>query len=303
MMIKRAILVFLIVFAVYNVGLHLANPSIFIPQNIKQDNTIKVQEYLYSDQNKDKVVLGSSVSAKLDKNILAENNIYNLGFRGQSVYDGLNIIKKSNIIPKVIFVEINVLNRPASAILDDMWFYPAMIGAKKALPALKERNQPVNTVMLVVQSLLQGRKQAANNDTETPVEQPITENKTTQTGDNAQENFEDKYVKGVIAEYQKTPKDSLMTILMTDLKTHITDLEAKNVKVVFFEMPMHSEICKSPAINYLRDLVKKNFPESKYQYLPMVNCNDYQTRDAIHLTNESATKYTKFFAGEVNKVQ
>ena len=298
-MIKKAIVVFLIVFAIYNVGLHIANPSIFIPQNIKQDNTIKVQEYLYSDLNKDRVVLGSSVSAKLDKNILAENQIYNLGFRGQSVYDGLNIIKKSNIIPKIVFIEINVLNRPASAILEDMWFYPAMVSAKKAMPALKERNQPVNTVMLMVQSFLQGRKKAEIS-AETPVEQPIrSENKSNQ----GQGNFEGKYVQKVIAEYQILPKDSLMNILMTDLKTQITDLEAKNAKIVFFEMPMHPEISKSPMINYLRELTKKNFPESKYQYLPSVNSNDYETRDAIHLTNESATKYTKFFVQEVAKVR
>ncbi len=293
-MIKKSIIVFVAVFALYNLLLHWLSPETFIPQNIKQDNVIKVQEYIYSDLPKEKVILGSSLAAKLDKDMLAKSGFFNLAFRGQSVYDGLKIINKSNVTPKIVFIEINVLTRHPSITLEDVWFEPAVVQVKKALPALKERNQPVNNLLLAIQIFLKSLREENNSVTIAEDEEKINKPKESQS----QIAFENSYINKRIAEYQNLPNDSSMKILIASLKQDILNLESKGVKIVFFEMPMHPKICESPRLNAIREIIRLNFPREKYAYYPPVDCQAYKTRDGIHLTSESVPLYTKFFISQ-----
>jgi hypothetical protein len=56
-------------------------------------------------------IIGSSLSNRLDSSLFANNNVMNLSVRGGSVMTGLEVLSSAPSLPKVILVEINILDR------------------------------------------------------------------------------------------------------------------------------------------------------------------------------------------------
>jgi hypothetical protein len=56
-------------------------------------------------------IVGSSLSDRLDSGLFANNNVMNLSVRGGSVMTGLEVLNLAPSLPKVILVEINILDR------------------------------------------------------------------------------------------------------------------------------------------------------------------------------------------------
>jgi len=62
-------------------------------------------------------IVGSSLSKRLDSSLFANTNVMNLSVGGGSVMTGLEILNSAPTFPKVIIVEINILDRP----VDEEW--------------------------------------------------------------------------------------------------------------------------------------------------------------------------------------
>ena len=148
-MIKKAVIVAVVLFIAYNGLIYLIQPDSYIPQSMQQENSIKIQEFFFSKKNKENIVIGSSVAAKLDEK-QTDNKIYNLAFRGKGVLDGMTIIRASSKMPKVILIETNVIQRAQSMFEDYHLLNTYTNAVKDKLPALQQKNQPVNNLLWTV---------------------------------------------------------------------------------------------------------------------------------------------------------
>jgi hypothetical protein len=62
--------------------------------------------------NPDIAILGSSLAKRLDPGLFTNSNLINLSVGGGSVMTGLEVLSSSTLLPKVILIEINILDRP-----------------------------------------------------------------------------------------------------------------------------------------------------------------------------------------------
>lgn len=110
------IFIFLLLFIGFNLVIIIFKPSMSEFQNQWQRNISRVEDFLYKE-SQEEVIVGSSMAFNLNKDLLKQSRIFNLSFAGSSVLSGLEIIKRSKRIPKVIYVETNVIFRELIKIL------------------------------------------------------------------------------------------------------------------------------------------------------------------------------------------
>jgi hypothetical protein len=76
--------------------------------------------------NPDIAILGSSLAKRLYPGLFENSNLINLSVGGGSVMTGLEVLRSATSLPKVILIEINILDRP----LDEEWATTAKAAAK-----------------------------------------------------------------------------------------------------------------------------------------------------------------------------
>ncbi len=143
----------LILFLTYNIYICAKPPRITIFENQFKNNISTAQRYLYDHSNSPFVIVGSSLSAKLNNEILKKNRIYNLSLRGFGPMTGLSLITKSNAKPEKVFIEINTIQ---SSIKDEFLqklISPMPYRLKKIFPALRDEYQPINVLINILMNL------------------------------------------------------------------------------------------------------------------------------------------------------
>ncbi len=71
-------------------------------------------------------------------------------------------------------------------------------------------------------------------------------------------------------------------------------LTKKGVNVIFFEMPVNSHLINLPYAKITRNEVNKIFPEKLFRHIPQ-DTTKCVTSDGLHLTQNEALHFTKFF--------
>ena len=70
-------------------------------------------------------------------------------------------------------------------------------------------------------------------------------------------------------------------------------LENLGTKIVFFQMPIDSELAGLRQPLQQHEILQIHFPQ--YTFLPSPSHNDYTTNDGIHLIKESSMRFTQDF--------
>ena len=278
-MIKKIILTALLLFAAYNIFLYTVKPATGKGQHQWQSNVIQEQEYVYEYHDKPIVIVGSSLSARLNQAFLPDS-FYNLSFSGGSVYTGLNIIKKQGSRPRIVLIEVNILHRPEDEAMTSSLFTPGMYSLRRVLPALREKYQPVNLLSPLL-AKVSARKKAAPADN-------VPDAATFQ-----------KVLDRQVEENKKLPDEEKLTKLLADLQDYVRELETRGCKVIFYEMPVHCQLDNSPAKQYIRKRTEALFPTSKYSWLNNADCKNYSYTDGVHMTYASAMQFSKRLIQEV----
>ena len=300
--ISKALITTLLLVAAYSAWVALVPAQITVPQGMNQDNAIKSQDFIYEQaKGAEAVILGSSLAAKM-KIQMMPNSYANLGFRGQSVYEGCEILKRAQVYPKTIFIETNVLARPINWATINGLLHPVSMPVKGWLPIMQEKNQPVNRLFhLGVLALEKKDKKKAeelanklgartSGTIYIPTEKDMTEKKDTRS-----EELLAKLMADLEKKNEEAPKAEVFEANMKRLHAYLDLFESKGCKVIFFEMPSHPMACDNVRLKYVRQVVEQNFPKTKYTYYPQPDCNAYSTSDGRHLTEPSSYRYTKYF--------
>jgi hypothetical protein len=251
-----------------------------------QENIIKAQDFIYESHDSIKsVIIGTSLSSHIIMDSLPL--IYNLSFSGQSIFDGLKILIEKEKLPKTIFVEMNILLKEEdenfiSTLTSSILFYP-----KKYLPALKEDKQPIGVFgkLLLVS-----------------INKHFTHNKTPKSGSINSEKKSLLFNKMLLIkkkDYVKLPEQNLINKQFNQLFKLINIIENKGSKIVFFEMPINSELTNLVQPKVIRNSFYNIFPKSIYKYIPIQDSIQYQTNDGLHLTKDEAVKYTTYLKSKM----
>ena len=281
-MIKKTLIYFLVFFALYNAAVYLWEPDITTGQSQNQGNIVSAENYIYNGKGKDIVIVGSSLAFRMKQDYLPKN-YYNLAFGGNSIYDGLEIIKRSGNVPKIVLVETNIFMRPGNAGFISSLFTPGLSEAKNTLPGMRTSNQPVNLLMNELQHLMAKNKQAAA----APQTDTVLYNKVLQNHLN---------------EYERVPDIDTADMRVEALKNYLDYLKGLGVKVMFFEMPVDCELANTPLTRYLGKKLEYEFPPALYPRIPAPDCRKYTYNDGEHLSATSAMDYSGYLVKVTQKI-
>ncbi|WP_242927467.1 hypothetical protein [Pontibacter vulgaris] len=315
-MIKRAFGLALVLFIGYNFAIQVLEPKFYIPQNQQQENLIKVQEYLLNPAVKPNVVVGSSVSTRLDMNILP-NDFFNLSFRGKSVFDGLELIKRSGKKPEHIYIETNMLHKEIDAAFVDSGIENNMNVVKQYLPALHEKHQLINTLTYVAFAALDYVKPSLTAQLVKKIGQKVEDKQLSPNQVQEQvavllaeaakkypstESVTGKANIKLVSLQTGMPENLYVSQQMAELKTYVDYFTNHQAQVIFFEIPQEASTSLSPERLQIREALKKAFPESSYTYFPLPAGDYFKTTDGTHLDEKSSELYSWLFVNEVNNI-
>lgn len=274
-MIKKSLICFLILFIIHALFVKLF-PNMGMATNQRQDNILKAQQAFYAE-DLNMAIVGTSLANRIIRDSIP--NIQSLAFVGCSVEDGLQILRNRRNAPKYVFVEINLILRGGRKDLVNGTTEGIIPRIKEWIPSLREQYEPI----CILASTIIG-----------------TSKMNTQAGmavvDNDRLNSQvEKTLKD-----DKPIEDSIVKNRMNEIKSLVSELEAKGTKFVFFEMPINYRLTHMKSLDQIREVVRKDYPEGTYDYLPS-DTSKYMTTDGQHLDLEGQKKYTHFFKQATKK--
>lgn len=277
-MIKRSILVFLLLAAGYALFLKLVDVDWDTTQHLANGNRIKAEEYVFGPNDKDAtVIVGSSLAYRIVLDSLPEGSS-NLGFGGLSIYDGLQLINRAGKSPKRVLIESNILFREPDAQFLSALFEPGLYQLRRELPIMRESKQPSGVLYGWVKKTLL-KQHHTNEQADTilsPNEVMLAEHRSS---------------------YAMIPADSTVQRFMDMLIDEVRILQQRSVEVVFFEVPIHSELEHTALAELSRTQIKENFPNARFIHMPEQPI--WRTSDGLHLDKQDAQRFSGRLAREL----
>ncbi|MBD2755826.1 hypothetical protein [Spirosoma validum] len=275
-MIAKALFLFFVLVSLYCISIQVVQPSLRISLNQWQTNLVKAQNFLYTADSCRNVVVGSSLSARLDIPELC-----NLSFVGLSAFDGMRMLQSTDYKLDTIYIETNILLRSEDEVFTAQLTNPFLFQAKKHILALREGKQPLAILIKESYEGLQKLKRG---------------NKKTVTAPAAVDPaLFDKLLANQVLLYSTPPTNQALNNSMVRLHAFVKEFEERGAQVVFFEMPVHKKLCNLPVSISLREYMHKTFPPNRYNYIVQPDCGAYHTTDGVHLSEQEALHYLAYF--------
>lgn len=274
----RLITFFLIFLGLYSGFVYFLSPQKIPKQSWWQHNRVRVESFLTEGKNSKYVIVGSSMSDRM----LPKSNSgwFNLSLVGEGALTGLSILKNSDTSPKFVLIEVNQLSVKENEKFSQENTDPFFVFTRRNFPVLKSEKQPLNyAVGFVIQ--FTDRFFAAEAKPEPKQEKESLE---------ISKRLKEEHLQEVRRWYGAAVEQKKLNDRMIYLSSVLKELEAKGVRPIFFEMPMHPEILVSAKETRTRETVQKNFPPS--QYLWFIDNEDiYEDSDALHLAYPEADRF------------
>lgn len=281
-MIRKSIVTAFFLCAIYSVVAYMNLNTSLKPLNQRQGNLVKCQEYAFSDSEKaNYVITGSSMAYRISQDFLP-TDYYTLALGGHSSFLGLEMVNRSLSLPKVVFVEMNTIFRSTNTVFVDEIFERPSFDMKKHIVITRDKFQ---FVPFLVNKANQYLSKSDGTDNNAKIDEATLQKRLTLQKKN----------------YGQLPNEKLLKKNFDRLHELVSDLQSKNVCVVFFEMPMHPELCDSPLFNVLRSKFKENFSPTEFQYIFAQNCDNYSTTDGVHLIASSAQKMGDYIVAQFDQ--
>ena len=273
-MIRRSLIVFAVLVLGYAAFIHFAKLDLNTVQHQASGNRISAEKYVFAPDVADGTVLvGSSLSFRIEMDSLPSGTD-NLSFGGLSVYDGLELIRRSNKRPRRVVIETNMIYKEPDRAFLDAVFQPGLYPLRKAMPILREENQPTGVLVGILKKTMK---------------EPGTGPGATEADSMAvSENLFDTN-RGI---FGKVPADSTQQRYLTSLAQEVRALEASGTEVVFMEMPISAELMRSPLSISTRTAIQKHFPGHRY----IRSDREWRTTDGLHLEWNNAQRYSRWLA-------
>lgn len=276
-MIRRSLLVFALLVVGYALYIKFGKPELNTVQHQASGNRISAEQYVFApDEPNSTVIVGSSLAFRIAMDSLPPNTT-NLGFGGLTVYDGLELVRRSGKKPRRVVLETNMIFKDPDRGFLDAVFQPGLFELRKAMPILREENQPSGVLVgYLKRSMNAGDGQvAAQADSMAMSENLLNTNR------------------GI---FSKAPADSTQQRFIATLSQEVKALEANGTEVVFVEIPISEELMESPLAIRAREVIQTLFPDHRF----VRSDRTWRTTDGLHLEWHNAQRYSRWLAQQLH---
>jgi hypothetical protein len=251
--------------------LYAAAVQIWIPgaavlrgQNQEETNRIAAETLVDSPVAPRTIIVGSSLAQRIPAEALG-TGVSNMALIGEGLVTGLEIVDRSNLVPDLVLVESNVLERAANEQLIDQLFEFPMRQLRPTLKVLQRSRRPLNLMV----NLLRGGR----GDTDYGAPPP---------------NVLQNLLRDHQADLQVPFEPGLLDRRVAEVAKLVDDLRARGIVVAFFEMPVDPSLVDLPRSVEIRSALQTRFPPPAYCWIRIALPAPPQTRDGMHLTQPFA---------------
>ncbi len=292
-MIKKALLFFIVFLA----GWLTLTQSIQWPsKSISQweNNDRLVGNYLYSNEqnNWNTLIVGSSMAYRMSINQNPyKDSVYNLALGGLSIYEGLEIIKQSNHIPKYLLIESNVLHRFERENFASSYFIPGITRIKSTFIGMQPQYKPITFIQYIyfgVRSRLIAIFKTPKDHSES-ITPSFQEDK---TNVNLKKHNLDK----IILNHNRVLENWNWEKAAEKINHYIQYFEKQGSKVILFEMPCDSLLLGSNYYRFVRHKINYTWPQ--VSHLKASGC---KTTDGVHLSPDVAQQFLPILLNQVHE--
>lgn len=271
-MILRALLTALVLSGIYSAALKWVPAS--WPRSgvtLHQANIVRAEAVMYSDRVPDNLLVGTSLTERLEPKDLGPE-FARLAFTAGSGVTGLEMVRRSALKPRRVFIESNLLYHTVDAEVIDYFYSLPLSWLREHLTALRQSNQPANLFYSWVKSWKKAKP----------------------------EKFGPELLRIALNDHVRhgaALPEATITSVMDGLEKDVDYLRTSGIEVTFVQFPEHPEIAVMPLNLTFRAALRTRFPEAKYHWLYPDKSVHYETTDGMHLDVPSAT----VFAHELRK--
>lgn len=276
-MIRRSLVVFVVLVVLYALYIAFLKPELNTVQHQASGNRISAEQYIFApDVPGATVIVGSSLSFRIETDSLPPYTS-NLGFGGLTVYDGLELVRRSGKKPARVLVETNMIFKEADRAFLDAVFQPGLFELRKWAPMMREVNQPTGVLVGYLKRAMKGSEE----------DPKAGEPDSTKVSENL---FDTN--RGIFAQ---VPADSVQQRYLTTLENEVRSLEANGTEVIFLEVPISEELMASPLAERARATIKERFPTHRF----LRTDRTWKTTDGLHLQWHNAQRYSRWLGTEL----
>lgn len=283
------------------------------PEYYEESNVLLGSEYLSVASQKDLVIVGSSMGAKIKVDALP--GAFNLSFTGRGALDGLAIVKHSSSRPSVVLVEVNTLFRSQHNEFTDKITSPYGRFLNRG-----SHEMPVNYIV-EISAWAKCKLTSAKPDSVVP-QLPSSIHKSPadlQIGGGTEEQARPdkdaeidtmkneraafaKVTAQNIAEWQTLPEFYHLDENLDLLADYAATFAAENINLILMELPCNAEIYNSPRFQAIHEGIRSREGLRKLPLIRVDDISHYQSNDGLHLIPESSRRFTEFIATEVSRI-
>lgn len=284
-MIKKSIIISLLLISLWYIYV-LCYPTNSANQGFTQRNLSKAQEYIYSEEKIQNVIIGSSLTNRISDGNL--KGVTNLSFDGLGPYDGINIILQSEKFPKVLMIEMNyLLNKSIRKSFQDNIFGAFQFYSKKYFSILRTDKQPIAHL---------------NHYFLTKLNKKINEKIGFTTNKNSHIMLK-KLIKVYKNIYSKKLNTHQLKNKLFTLDSILTAMENGGTRVVFYEMPVNKQLIEMPLACQTRNEIRRICKMKNISFIEMPPKEIiFETNDGVHLAKKESKIYTEYFLKELDKL-
>jgi hypothetical protein len=170
-----------------------------------------------------------------------------------------------------------LFKEPDRAFLDAV-FQPGLFELRRAMPILREENQPTGVLV----GWLKDRMRQTNAATVSPGDSMAVSKNLFDTNR---------------ASFAIVPPDSAQQRYLATLEREVNDLRSRGVEVIFIEVPISPELTSSPLAERSREVIMERFPE--HRFLRTEPGIQWRTADGLHLQPSNAQRYSGWLAAQL----
>ncbi|MBD2305779.1 hypothetical protein H6G17_09675 [Chroococcidiopsis sp. FACHB-1243] len=256
-----------------------------------QANIIKAEKYIYNQSSTPIVLVGSSLANNLPIKYFS-NRATNLGMSGGSTQTGLEIVRRKDIKPRLLLVELNdTIGRKLDTKLVNPLFHPLTSFIKIHFPMFRQEYRPTSVLM---QYLENEYKQRNARDVERQDEQQVINSDFRKKM--IEQLVEDRNIELDIQQKQLIIKEAEF------IKNQIADIQKEAVRVILFDIPGEPVVDNTTKQKQIRELLKSLFPKNSFEWLPELPAGKWITSDGIHLVQSNAKEYVSQLDRIINKL-
>jgi hypothetical protein len=258
----------------YNGLIAAARPDLEVSYDAGTRNRGIAERYI--DQwSGDGVLVGSSLAALLSKEYMRTDelgpNIFNLGLTGGHAATGLDIIIRKQKWPRVVLVEMNVMDRGYDPDFSRDRFAEPWRSIRSAIPGLRFENRPIDLGIVALWRLFRDR---------------VRGGATTQAAFTAKPDV----VGGEKQSLDEATRRQI-EVSLDKLKEQLAVLRDHNVRTILVHFPVAPAVEGAARTRYVWRQAGSAFPPEQYEWLEVGASGSYETTDGEHLTIASAQRF------------